>query len=113
MRGDARLFFLVFIIMTALLFNPRAGILALVVNLITTIIVAILIFSGHYTLSSKATVAGDIGLWIVSNLSLILLTTVSLTALTLLVKEFDNSQDHLHKALEYLRDSTSFIGTDI
>ena len=105
MRGDARLFLLMFIIMAALLVSPRTGIMALAGSLLTIAIVAGLIFSGHYTLSSKVTVAGDVALWIVSSLSLILLATVSLTALTLLVREFDASQGRLKKALGNLRDS--------
>jgi len=91
-RVDARLFLLAFVVMAAMFFGPRAGIIAAGISFIPIFIVGYFILSGQYTILS-VTVLGNtsIMLWFVAVLVLVMLESVILTGLTLLQRGFDTA----------------------
>jgi PAS domain S-box-containing protein len=111
MRGDARLFFLGFVIMAALLISPRFGIKSMGLTLLTIGVMGWLVFSGHYILMSKDTVPGPVELWIVSSLDLILLDIIVLTAITLFLREFDLSQKRVGQIMNDLSREHTLLRT--
>ncbi len=111
MRGDARLFFFALVILMALFFSPRAGILGAVWGLLNILVVAVLIFSGHYHLTSKVTSAGDPTLWIVSSLDLVLIETVVLSGLSMFLGEFKAAQVRVGRVLSDLAQERTLLRT--
>jgi len=91
-RVDARLFLLAFVVMAAMFFGPRAGIIAAGISFIPIFIVGYFILSGHYTILS-VTVLGNtsIMLWFVAVLVMVMLESIILTGLTLLQRGFDSA----------------------
>ncbi len=102
MRGDARLMFFAFVILTALMINPRMGIANLVLSQSTIVIVAVLIFTGHLSLYSRTTAPGDPFLWVVSSLTFLLMAVIVLAGLNLFLREFKQSEERMEAALKGL-----------
>jgi PAS domain S-box-containing protein len=113
MFGDAQLFFFVFVIMTAMLISPRAGMAAIVLCLLTNAVVAGLLFTKRITLISEDILVGEPLLWISSNFTLLLLETIVLTGLTLFLHEFDEARKREQKVLEDLAKERTLLRTVI
>ena len=89
-RVDARLFLLAFVVMAAMFFGPRAGVIASGISLIPIFIIGYFILTGQYTILSKTILGStDVLTWIVAVLVLLLIETILLTGLTLLQRGFD------------------------
>jgi signal transduction histidine kinase len=99
MRGDARMYFLAVAVMTALLFDPRAGLAVLGFCLLTIAAFAPLAISGKVHLFSKVTVAGNLSLWITSTVDMIALGAAILIGLTLFLREFQRAQARIGKVV--------------
>jgi GAF domain-containing protein len=90
--GDARVFFLAFVIMCALLISPRAGINAMVFCIITITIFGFLTLNGYYLLSSQEVTNGSLGDWLTGSASLVLLGAVAVAGLYFFQSEFVQAQ---------------------
>jgi signal transduction histidine kinase len=113
MRGDARMFFLAVSVMTALLFDPRAGLAVLGWCLLTIGIFAPWAINGSFHLLSKVTVAGNVNLWIASTVDLIAIGAGILIGLTLFLREFRAAQERVGKMVEDLRqERASLLGSE-
>jgi GAF domain-containing protein len=101
--GDARVFFLAFIIMTALLISPRAGINVMVFSLVSITVFGFLILNGFYLLSSQEVTIGTLGDWLTGTASLILLGTVAIAGLYFFQSEFVQAQGRASETLSALQ----------
>ena len=91
-RVDARLFLLTFVLMAAMFFGPRAGIIAAGISFIPIIIVGYFILTGQYTILSVLVLGSkSIMLWFIAVLVLVMLESILLTGLTLLQRGFDTA----------------------
>ncbi|GEM_PF-2792685 len=113
MRGDGRLFLFGFIVLTALMINPHAGILALVLSLLTIGSVAWLVSTGQFQLLSKSTPPGDVWLWVVGTISFLTLVAAVLIGLTLFLREFDAAQRRVLDMLENDRKLTARLQQEL
>lgn len=103
-RVDARLFLLAFVVMAAMFFGPRAGIIAGVISFIPIGLIGFFILTGQYTILST-TVLGNTNVltWVVAVLVLIMIETVILTGLTLLQRGFDTALQQSQQLFEVVQ----------
>ncbi len=101
-RGDSRIFFAIFIIMTSILFGSRATRYAIAATFIAHAIVGALIFTGVYKLIESSIPTGGIDAWVMSFLTTTLMAFVVTTGQRMLVDEFYRAQDATFSTLELL-----------
>ena len=101
--GDARLFFLAFVVMTSLLFSARAGITAIVMSLATTIALGWFILSGQYRPSSPNVTPGALSDWLTAGTALLLAQAVAAGGLYLFQREFNNAQERAEETFSVLQ----------
>jgi GAF domain-containing protein len=100
-RVDARLFLLAFVVMAAMLFGVRAGIIAIGISFVPAFIIGYFILTGQYTILST-TVGGntEVLTWIVAVLVLVLVETLILTGLAVLQRGFDTALQQSQQLFE-------------
>ncbi len=103
-RVEARLFLLVFVTMTAMLFGVRAGIIAAVIGFIPVFVMGYFILTGQYTIMSK-TVGGNDELitWIVAVLLLVMIETLILAGLAMLQRGFSTALQQSQQLLNVVQ----------
>ena len=101
--GDSRVFFLAFIVMSGLLFSPRAGITAIVISMVSMIVFGFLTLNGYYLLNSTEVTVGSLGDWLTGGVSLLLLGTVTITGLYLFQSEFVKAQSRAGETFKALQ----------
>ncbi len=101
--GDARLFFLAFVVMTCLLFSARAGITAIAISLASTIVLGWLILSGQYRPTSPNVTAGALSDWLTAGTALLLTQAVATAGLYLFQREFDTAQERSEETFSVLQ----------
>jgi GAF domain-containing protein len=101
--GDARVFFLAFIVMSGLLFSPRAGINAILLSTISITFFGFFILSHFLPLSSLEVTIGSLGDWLTGGISLLLLGTVAITGLNLFQSEFIKAQSRAGETFKTLQ----------
>jgi GAF domain-containing protein len=101
--GDARVFFLAFIVMSALLFSPRAGITAIFIGILSMTIFGFLTLKGFYILSSPEGTNGTLGDWLTGGASLIFLGTIAIAGLNYFQTEFLQAQAGASETLKALQ----------
>ena len=90
--GTALVFLLGFIVMTGLLFSPRAGINAIVFSIISITILGFLVLNGFYLLRTHEMPSGALGDWLTGSASLLLLGSVALASIYYFQSEFVHAQ---------------------
>lgn len=100
-RVDARLFLLAFVVMAAMFFGPRAGVIAAGLSFIPVFIIGYFVLTSQYTLLSK-TILGSTNVltWLVAMLVLVLIETMILTGLTLLQNGFNTALQQSQRLFE-------------
>jgi diguanylate cyclase (GGDEF)-like protein len=87
-HGDTRLFFFIFVLLAAMLFDLRTAIGALALTIVTFIIVASLLFTGLISLTNPIAVLYPIETWISDSFIFITLACIALAGTTTLLSEF-------------------------
>jgi len=100
--GDSRVFFVALVVITGLLISPRAAINAGIISLVTTGIVAGLVLTGMYQLTTKVIPGGDSVLWLSGIGTIIMLDAIMITGLTLFQREFEKAQQRNLQSLNAL-----------
>ncbi len=101
--GNALVFLLGFIVMTGLLFSPRAGINSIVLSIISITFFGFLLLNGFYLLSSRGMQSGTLGDWLIGSASLLLLGSIALAGVYYFQTEFVHAQGRageIFKALQ-------------
>ncbi len=101
-RGDARLFFVLLVFLASMLIDLRAGVIALLASVATTAVVGAFVLTGSYTLLSKVIPGGNLELWLVSTLILVLVAGIILLGLSMFLREFESAQRRVHQVLTNL-----------
>lgn len=101
--GDSRLFFLTFVALACLLFSARAGIAAIVISLISTIVVGWLILSGQLRPTSPNVAPGVLADWLTGTMVLLLTEGAVTSGLYLFQQEFDNAQKRSEETFSVLQ----------
>ncbi len=92
--GDSRVFFLAFIILSTLLFSPRAGVIATSLSLVSTAIVGYFVLTGQYTISAIGQVSSaPLSNWLSGSAALLLLSVIIITGLRLMQREFVRARE--------------------
>ena len=102
--GNALVFLLGFIVMTGLLFSPRAGINTIVFSLISITIFGFLILNGFYLLRPQVLQSGTLGDWLIGSASLLLLGSVALAGIYYFQTEFVHAQGRTGEIFKTLQD---------
>ncbi len=97
-RGDARIFFAIFIIMATILFGNRATFYAILLTLIAHAVMGTLILTGRYQIIESNIPIGSIDVWVMSFLTTALLALVVTTGQTMLINQFKLSQSQNQEA---------------
>jgi GAF domain-containing protein len=100
-RIDARLFLMTMTLMAGMLFGTRAGIATIVIGIVTIAVAGFFILTGRYTIITRNPV-GDLEIWIISALVLLMLESLSLLGLTLLQRGFDTAQQQSQRLLNMI-----------
>lgn len=101
--GDSRVYFLAFIVVSTLLFSPRAGIIATIISLLSLIIGGYLILTSQYQITGKDVSPGGADAWITGTTSVLLLAVVIVSGLALLQRGFDRARDLTLRTLNDLQ----------
>ena len=107
--GDARLFMLGAITMSALLFSWRAGLVMTIVALLTYIVFGWLILNGEIALTSPTAPAPNLNGWITASTSLLLLSVLVVNGIRLTQTEFRKSEDNTRSLLSDLRKEQAYL----
>jgi GAF domain-containing protein len=91
--GGGRLYMVVLVVMASILFSPRAGIIALIISTVTTVIGGWLILTGQVQLTSAGIPTGFLSDWISAGLTDILVGAVLIIGLRLVQSEFEQARD--------------------
>lgn len=107
--GDARLFMLGAITMSALLFSWRAGLVMTIVALLTYIVFGWLILNGEIALTSPTAPTPNLNGWITASTSLLLLSVLMVNGIRLTQTEFSKSEDNTRSLLSDLRKEQAYL----
>ena len=107
--GDARLFMLGAITMSALLFSWRAGLVMTIVALLTYIVFGWLILNGEIALTSPTAPTPNLNGWITASTSLLLLSVLVVNGIRLTQTEFRKSEDNTRSLLSDLRKEQAYL----
>jgi GAF domain-containing protein len=102
--GNALVFLLGFIVMNGLLFSPRAGINAIVFNIVSITIFGFLVLNGFYLLRSQGMPSGTLGDWLTGSASLLLLGSVALAGIYYFQSEFVLAQGRTSEIFKTLQE---------
>lgn len=101
--GDSRIFGLVFIVSTTLLFSPKAGWITLGVTMVSFIVAGWYTLTGQYSLPTNDVIEGGIGIWLSGSTTTLLLAIILINGIRLLQNEFEKAQARSTKSLEALQ----------
>jgi GAF domain-containing protein len=107
--GDARLFMLGAITMSALLFSWRAGLVMTIVALLTYIVFGWLILNGEMSLTNPTAPAPNLNGWITASTSLLLLSVLVVNGIRLTQTEFRKAEDNTRSLLSELRKEQTYL----
>lgn len=111
--GDGLFFFLALIVFATMLLSPRAGIVSIVVGILTFVVVGWLMLTGQYvTLIEEATPA-SIDDWFSAGGALIMFGVVIIIGFWQLEKEFFDAQAQITATLTALRDERNNLETRV
>ncbi|HAX68715.1 MAG TPA: hypothetical protein DCY14_03825 [Anaerolineae bacterium] len=107
--GDARLFMLGAITMSALLFSWRAGLVMTIIALLTYIVFGWLILNGEMSLTNPTAPAPNLNGWITASTSLLLLSVLVVNGIRLTQTEFRKAEDNTRSLLSELRKEQTYL----
>ena len=100
--GDALFFFLGFIVLTTMMFSPRAGIAAAAISLMTFLVIGLLASGGYVTYLSANVMPAKITDWLSAGATTLLFGTTIIVGLRQLQMEFLGAQKETAKAVQEL-----------
>jgi GAF domain-containing protein len=101
--GDSLFFFLAFIILTTMMFSPRAGMGATTINILTFVIVGWLNLSGNLQFVNPESLTPKLEDWISAAATTILFGVVIIMGFRRLEVEFLETQQQVNKTLDELK----------
>ncbi len=100
--GDASYFYFCFVIFAALMFSVRAGVVTLVITLLTYAVMGLLIQSGSVALLNSRAMPAGVADWFSTATTTILFSVIFMLGLRQLLKEFTASQQRHAETLHAL-----------
>lgn len=100
--GGSRMFFLTFVIMTGLLFSPRAGINAIVISMGLVFVAGWLALTGQYRPTDLNVSAGNLGVWGINTSALLLVEAIVTIGIYQFQKQFMEAQARANQVVDAL-----------
>lgn len=108
-RGDGLVFLLAFVVFSALLLGPRAGIAAIIISELVIVIMGLLVLTNRFTLTAPFLYEASLEDWGSAAASQLLLSWVVMAGLRMLQDGFDNAQERLRSTLASLRENQQHL----
>ena len=107
--GDSRTFMVGFIVLTTLLYSPRAGWVALTLTLISYTIAGWFILTARYSLPGTEVTTGNLASWLSGGTTVALIAAVLLLGIRVFQDEFNKTQAQAGEMLTNLRSERSHL----
>ncbi|HEX2698313.1 MAG TPA: GAF domain-containing protein, partial [Anaerolineales bacterium] len=100
--GGSRMYLLTLVVMSGLLFSPRASINAIAISLVVIIAIGWLVLTGQFQPTDPNVSAGTLGLWAINTSGLLMTQVIVTTGLYLFEKQFDKAQEQASRVVDTL-----------
>ncbi|MBI1854769.1 MAG: GAF domain-containing protein [Chloroflexi bacterium] len=97
--GGSRMYFLTLVLMSGLLYSPRASVNAIVISTVLITIAGLLVLTGKFQPTDQNVPPGTISVWGINSSALIMVQVVVATGLNLFQKQFMKAQEQASRAV--------------